>query len=405
MTKTFLVRFVGWTVLFLALAGYMVVCVKRGNDFLTFYELGRTACEKKGHIYDPMPRTGMRVFYLPHFALLMMPWALIPQRVSASVWFIAKFGMLVSTVRLFSHWTSSRHPTKGQKWLNLLPLLLCANFINNDFRLGQVNLIVHVLMIFSVVALGAQKYVLSSLLFVVASFKVAPLLVLPYFVIRRQWKFLLGAVGWSAISALLLVAWFGWHEAGSLAAQWLATAHTYKLVGPDLATPSNQSLFAAAARLSNFLDAGIYPYGAYGTSVLLAAAVCLWTALHGAKGIQVGEFSVFIVLMLLISPDTRSPHMTQLLLPSYVLLTSVQSRRFHLREHWWIILLATVFLGTSRDIIGDTARNYVLSLSVPTMAMILVLALLMLRCRTSRGFSPLQSVAGTAVSSGPLKET
>ena len=68
------------TAIFLALMGYMVVCIKKGNDFLTFYDLGRMSLEKVRHIYDRTPSTRMLVFYLPHFSLLMVPWS-PPQRI------------------------------------------------------------------------------------------------------------------------------------------------------------------------------------------------------------------------------------------------------------------------------------------------------------------------------------
>lgn len=384
------------TAIFLALMGYMVICIKKGNDFLAFYDLGKMSLEKVGHVYDPTPSTGMWVFYLPHFSLLMMPWALMPFSISAGLWFWFKLGLLTQITRLFSLWSS--RCSKRERILHVaLPLLVCTNFLNNDFRLGQVNLIVHALMIFSFVTLLARKHMLSSFLFVLSSFKVTPLAVLPYFIIRKQWKFLFGVAGWTAVFSVLLIVWFGWEEVASFPLQWLEVSQSHKLGLLYSAGVKNQSLFGVIARFAtdivggsdanNFLQLKTEPINptsykliTYGMCFLLMGVICSWILLRKPVALNLTEFSVFLVMMLLISPDTRTAHMVHLLLPAYLLVSSVQWGSISVQDHWWFLIICTVFLGTSRDLIGRTAYNYAFYFSSHTIVMSLFLVLLVRHC-------------------------
>jgi hypothetical protein len=382
-------------VVLIAFVSYMVVCIRKGNDFLTYYELGRMSLQRVGHIYDSTSSTGMTVPYLPYFFVLMLPWALLPFPVSAGLWFSLKASLLARIITKFWFW-SSRYAKKEKVLHVVLPLVVCANYLNNDFRLGQSNLIIHALLVFSFVALLAGKHVVSALLFVLSSFKVTPLAILPYFVIRRQWRFLLAVAGWAAVFCVLFILWFGWKEAASSPRRWLELTQSHKLGLLQVAEIKNQSLFGAVARSATDVVVGsggeislrlkseamapeIYKYITYGLCLMLMGAVCLWTLLRKPAPLNLIEFSVFLVMMLLISPDTRSAHMVHLLLPGYILVLSVSWDRFLFRDHWWVFILCMAFLVTSRDLVGRTAYNYALYVSSQTLVMLLFLVLLVVR--------------------------
>ncbi len=59
------------------------------NDFQTFYEIGIFAANGKD-IYQAAPSTGMVVYYLPIFALVMSLLSLFPLHVAAGLWTFGK---------------------------------------------------------------------------------------------------------------------------------------------------------------------------------------------------------------------------------------------------------------------------------------------------------------------------
>jgi hypothetical protein len=295
----------------------------------------------------------------------------------------------------FWYW-SLRFAKREQVLHIVLPLVVCANYLNNDFRLGQSNLIIHSLLVFSFVALLAGKNGVAALLFVLSSFKITPLVILPYFVMRRQWRFLLAVAGWAAVVCVLFIFWFGWEEAVSSPRRWLDLIASHKLGTLPVAEIKNQSLFGAVARFSTSVIGGgggeiflrlrsealapeVYRNITYGLCLLLTGTVCLWTLLRKSASLKLIEFSMFLVLMLLISPDTRSAHMVHLLLPSYLLVSSVSWDRISFRDHWWFFILCIAFLVTSRDLVGRTVYDNALYVSSQTLVMMLFLVLLAVR--------------------------
>ncbi len=374
---------------------FMTVCIRKGNDFQTFYELGRMTLHHEGQIYISTASTGMTVPYLPHFFLLMIPWALIPLVVSAGLWFWMKVGLLVAMLLLFRSWTN-RDTRTERLLITLLPLLICIDFLNGDFRLGQCNLIVTALLLLAFLSLRKGKNALGALLFVASSFKITPLAMLPYFIVRKQWRFLLAVLGWAAIFAVVFIAWFGWQESAAVPSRFTNLIESHKLGLLQVAEVRNQSLFGAIARSathateasdgeitlklkSNVAPARTYDYLTYTFCFALMLLVCLWTWRRRSRGLDLTEFSVFLIVTLLISPDTRSAHMVNLLVPSFVLVSSLEWKRFSLRHHWWLIFILVVLFLTSRDLAGRAIFNWSLYFSIQTVMLLMFLVLLMVR--------------------------
>ena len=85
-----------------------------------------SGCSLRGRVTQAK---GSRLFFL-----LMMPWALLPFGVSAGLWFFLKLGFLARIATQFRRW-SARMAQAAPTLNAALPLMMCLNFLNDDFRL------------------------------------------------------------------------------------------------------------------------------------------------------------------------------------------------------------------------------------------------------------------------------
>jgi hypothetical protein len=346
------------------LSFYLYSCLKVGNDFWTFHDIGIFALQR-ADIYAASPTTGMYVFYLPHFSLLMMPFGILPVDFAAIIWFALK----IASLYLFFKFVRSRLDPEQKKsfWIALVPMLLLVNPLNSDFRLGQVNLFVHLALVASYFALTQSRRVLAAFLFVIACIKVTPLIFLGFFVLKREFRFLGWCVAWFLGFLGLLGFWFGVGATEQILLNWWSVSSREKLGLEALAYFENQAFLGLFARLAqSFPDLPLFSGAVHVGPVILPAfkawayglsAVCLGAAC--APWVFMRRFlrsdalswellyALFFVLMLLASPDTRNAHLIHLLFPVMIL--------------WQLFYLKTAFARLSRLALGVSCLGLILT--------------------------------------------
>src|SRR5258706_4836588 len=142
-----------WTVLAaLALLGTAVVAVHKqlrdGNDFPIYWQAARDLLAGRSP-YDV--GSGLHGYvYLPWFALLLGPLAMLPLPVAATCWYVANVCFLWSAGRALLGALRGAAPASSARWLVLAALPLIGLFHDN-LELGQANLLLLLLL-----ALGAR---------------------------------------------------------------------------------------------------------------------------------------------------------------------------------------------------------------------------------------------------------
>jgi hypothetical protein len=354
-----------------ALGAYAVKVVLRHNiDFRCYWDVGQYALH---HLNIYMPSgVGYYVFYLPYFALLMVPWALLPYLWGGALWFALKVWMVTAMHRTHAAavgvWALPRTPSLVLTWLPLLVLLNCWN---NDFKLGQVNVLIHFFLWRCLLDAQRGHTTRAGLFFVLAMVKVTPWVFVPYFVVTRQWRLLRSIVGWSLVAALALVLWFGPSEATALPQRWLEVSQREKLGVVGSANIENQSIHGVVARaLAHVELEGPRDYVFTATpedearfkpiTYAWCLAVFLWAlwmiARHGGgRQIRLEDAALMMVVMLLVSPDTRLFHMVHLYVPLQVLALGlaqpINDAASRLARAAFVTIGLT-FVLTSRDLIG-----------------------------------------------------
>jgi len=252
-------------VLLVVVVGMTVAYVHRSGDFVGYLTVGEVALQG-GDIYRDTPR-GMNT-WPPFFGLLCIPLALLAR---ISLYGTRFLWLMLNLAALVFSWGAAVRLVHGRKLLltrsstsaedgidigssvALLPLLFCACWILSNFEHIQINILIFAITLFGLLFHRERRDVLAGLLIgVAAAMKVMPILFVPYFVWRRQWRaalfITLFAIGWSLLPATV----YGWKTYQDQLAGWRENVHPGWGV-----TSMNVSVYATVDRWVGY---GIAPF-------------------------------------------------------------------------------------------------------------------------------------------------
>jgi hypothetical protein len=293
----------------------------------------------------------------PVMALLLRPLVKLGPEAGALTWFFLKVAMaLLALAAVFRLVEAGGVPFPP--WARAAAALLSLRPIVEDLSHGNINIFILFLVIGCVYAWHRRRdYAAGALLALAVCCKVTPLLLVPYFVWKRQWKVL---IGWSAGMSLFLFALpgavLGWQENTTLLRSWLnQMVVPYVVRGEVTPEHPNQSLPGTATRLlTHSASFCAYPNDVYtpteyhnvtdigrdgvrwlirGCQVLFALMVmlvCRAPARDRGGWRLACEVGIILVGMLLFSERTWKHHCVTLALPFAVIvyaLATVPLRR------------------------------------------------------------------------------
>lgn len=166
--------------------------------------------------------------YSPFAALPFVPFALLPFKWAAGIYYFLVLGGIIFFLHLLyrglkNHLSGNANDTTSLPWLLLVTLFLADHF-ERELHLGNVNLFLLFLGWFIYQSISDKKQGLAGLLFgILLLFKPHFLLLMPLLVWRKQWvaaAFSLLAFG---VGLLVPVVWKGWSGNADWLAQWMHT--------------------------------------------------------------------------------------------------------------------------------------------------------------------------------------
>ncbi|MCX5781193.1 MAG: glycosyltransferase 87 family protein [Elusimicrobia bacterium] len=302
----------------------------KSRDFKTFYDIGVFA-RLKMNIYAASPTTGFFVFYMPFFSILMIPWTFFPERYSSFVFFNLNFIILIILfIVLLGDFKKNIDSIEKKTIAILIILLMLFDFIWLGIRIGQVDLIVCCLIILGIRLFYEEKFGISAFCLALSGFKVVPLIFLFFVLFSKKIKYMLFYLGFVIFFALLPFVYFGIDE-GFLQYKNLYTisiSQKLEINNFDLNWHNrNQSLWKL---FGNFLRSlNINNNEILIIIMIILMLIILIYTYNLINKINDNERetiylkgSVFIMLMLLFSPDTcRVHHLTNLLLPYFIIVS------------------------------------------------------------------------------------
>lgn len=314
--------------------------------------------------------------YLPAFAVVATPAALVPLDLAKGKWLTISVALLIALVVLSILLLPER--IRRTSALVVIVFIAMAKFYGHELTLGQVNLAFATLVATAIYLIGSGRPALAAAM-LVAAVVVKPyaVLFLPWVVVRGGWRAAISvAIGMVAV-LLAPVGLYGFGGTIDLHTAWWATVTTS--TAPNLTNPDNVSLAAFAAK---WIGVGT------AASVLAAVASLSLLAVAGyaiARGgrihrREVLEGALLLTLIPMISPQGWD-YVFLVSTPAIALLANYDVELpGSLRVGMWI---AVAVIGFSLfDLLGRQNYRTFMDWSVITICFLVVIAALVtLRAR------------------------
>src|ERR671913_386142 len=208
--------------------------------------------------------------YLPAFAVVMLPLAVVPDAVARAGWFALSVLILVVLLRT----TVSVLPERlhSRAYLIWITFVLLAKFYAHEIELGQVNIALAALVALALAQMRAGRELAAGLLIAGAIvLKPYAVLLLPWLVARRKVASVAGAALGLVLALLLPVAVYGFDGNLHLLGEWWRTVT--ETTAPNLTDINNVS---AASVFFRWLGPGA------AAQALALALVCALLAVAAA---------------------------------------------------------------------------------------------------------------------------
>jgi len=327
-------------------------------DFQVNYQAGGRLLEGEG-----LYRTddGHFMFkYLPFSALLYAPLSLLPLELAKVIWYVTlvlcSVGIFYMSYKMAS---ANREITTA---MIVFPPLILAKFYFREMKLGQINIIVTLILLFMVWSLISKRPVRSGLFWGLAtSIKPYGMMFLPYFVVKKQWAALATGTGVIVLALILPSVFYGFQGNVVVLRDW---ASTLSQSTPILLTShDNISIIAFWSKWTQ--NPALSSWIALAMVVALAALVLvlIWRGEKLAKPIAL-ECGLLFMLIPLVSPLGWDYQ----LLMSVLAVTILVYHFFDYSRPWRTLLVINfcVISLSIYDVMGRNVYNSFMAWSVLT---------------------------------------
>lgn len=266
-------------------------------DFEVYWKAGARAAHA-----EPLYRTDDGHFqfkYLPAFAVLAIPFGLIPLQIAKLIWYATSIALLVLLLRANTGLPLERRRPVG--WLIGVMIVVLGKFYAHELVLGQVNIVFVFVATMALLAIKAGREGEAGALIALAIvIKPYAVLFLPWLAARRQVMSIATAFAGLVVALALPAAIYGFDGNVHLHREWWRTVT--ETTAPNLNVYDNVSL---AGMYFRWVGPGtLHAQLAYGTAaVLLLAAAIVFLMRRGVPFPEGLEGGVLLTLMPLLSPQ------------------------------------------------------------------------------------------------------
>ena len=362
----------------LALVSLVVVYTTKVSQKMPDFQVYRTAAERAA-VAEPLYREDdghWQFKYLPAFAVLATPLAVIPLPAAKGAWFAMSAVLMVVLL-----WLSLRAMPEIRRppvVLLVVTFLAMAKFYAHELALGQVNLLFAVLAVLAIVLMRSGREIPAGVTLAFAVIvKPYAAIFLPWLALRRNRTAFVAMLAALAILLLLPAARYGWEGNLRLLGDWWRTVTT--TTAPNLGNPDNVSLRSMFTRWLG-PDSAAPILAAAVSAILLALAAIVMAGRGSLPRSDALEASLLLLMIPLLSPQGWD-YVLLISTPAVMLLVNyLPALPQGMRTMAVIAIVAIAF--SIFDLIGRTAYTTFMRLSLITIfALIEVAAVVTLRFR------------------------
>jgi hypothetical protein len=308
--------------------------------------------------------------YLPAFAILAIPAALLPLATAKALWFMMSGALIVALLTASLALLPER---RRPPWVLIaVTLVAMAKFYGHELILGQVNVLLATIVVLAVHLTMRGRMASAGLLIAVAVIvKPYAVIFLPWLVSQRAVGALAGAIAGALLTLLLPAVVYGFDGTVALHRDWWRTVT--ESTAPNLLNPDNVSL---AAMFAKWIGPGaIAGWLSVVTSlVLLAAAAAIFGMRRHVPTPAGLEAAVLLTLIPLLSPQGWD-YVFLVSTPAVMLLINYHRRMPSAMTIATIAALATIAFSIY-DLLGRRAYAAFMELSIISVCFVVICAAL-----------------------------
>jgi hypothetical protein len=314
--------------------------------------------------------------YLPAFAVLAIPAALLPLPVAKAIW----FGVTVALIPVLLALSLGLLPERRRPaWiLALVTLVAMAKFYGHELVLGQINVLFAVVIVAAVQALAGGRAALGGMLIALAVvIKPYAVLFVPWLAAQRALGALLFAAAGLTATLLLPIPLYGPGRTIALHADWWRTVT--ESTAPNLLNADNVSL---AAMYAKWIGSGVTAASLATVSaiVLLGVAAIGFLQRQPVARPEGLEAALLLTLIPLLSPQGWD-YVFLIATPAVVYIANYdRDLGSALRVATWLALAIVAF--TLYDVMGRQLYGRFMAWSLVSVCyLVVIVALAALRAR------------------------
>ncbi len=234
-------------------------------DFPVYYSAGQSLLLGRTDLYAPDFAHGpvMDYRYPPLFLVALLPFWLLPYSLAAYLWCLASIAEIAGCVWVVSRFVDG---TGSRTKVLVISTLVVAQYFVMILHYGNVHLLAVFLMFASVYLVFTERNFAAAVLMSLSiTIKLVPILLLPYFALKRKWRFL-ALVGLLVLALNLApAAYFGFGRNIDLLKSWalhvVAEPEFHEANGPiDLSLKGGLRRYLSQIDYSQRIDGDVrYP--------------------------------------------------------------------------------------------------------------------------------------------------
>ena len=308
--------------------------------------------------------------YFPAAAVLAIPLGALPHPLARGIWFAALLGALVAALRLSVRTLPERRKPVGV--LLAVPIVGLGKYYVRELVLGQIDLLLVLIVISAMLALKAGREARAGWLVALAVMvKPYGLILVPWLIARGRTRSVIAVAAGMAVTFLLPAMFYGLAGSVTLHLNWWRTVSA--TTSGVLTHPDNVSVAAMYVKW----------FGATATAYALAVVTAV--ALLGlAAAVFIGrsrvlepdrlEAGLLVALIPLLSPQAWD-YILVVCTPAFVCLANYIDQLPRALRLLSVVAIAAIGL-TLFDLLGRTAYYALIRLSVVTLGLLVVIAML-----------------------------
>jgi alpha-1,2-mannosyltransferase len=311
--------------------------------------------------------------YLPFSAVLYAPLSLLPLESAKALWYVSL--VLCSVGIFYMSYKMSSAKREVTTAMIVFPPLILAKFCFREMKLGQINLIVALILLFMVWSLISKRSARAGLFWGLAtSIKPYGMMFLPYFIVKKQWTALASGVGVIVFALLVPSIFYGIRGNFTVLREWTSTLSQST---PTLLTShDNVSIIAFWSKWTQNTAFSPFSLWVAGAMVVALAALVLTMIWKGKKLEEpvALECGLLFMLIPLVSPLGWDYQ----LLMSVLAVTILVYHFFDYSRPWQILLVVNfcIISLSIYDVMGRSLYNSFMVWSVLTVNFLILVGYL-----------------------------